>query len=50
MKTTLPCPCGEYIRGKDEDELVEKAYEHLREKHPHMAEEYERHHILFMAY
>jgi hypothetical protein len=49
MKTTLPCPCGEVIRGEDEDDLVEKAFEHLRDKHPDMADEYEREHILFMA-
>ena len=50
MKTRLNCPCGELIRGEDEDDLVEKAFAHLREKHPEMADEYEREHILFMAY
>jgi predicted small metal-binding protein len=50
MKTRLSCPCGELIRGEDEDDLVEKAFAHLREKHPDMADEYEREHILFMAY
>jgi predicted small metal-binding protein len=50
MKTTLACPCGTIIRGSDEDDLVEKSFEHLREKHPDMADEYEREHILFMAY
>jgi predicted small metal-binding protein len=50
VKTTLPCPCGELIVAKDEDELVEKAKEHLKEKHPELADVYEREHILFMAY
>jgi predicted small metal-binding protein len=50
MKTTLACPCGTVIRGDNEDDLVEKAFAHLREKHPEMADEYEREHILFMAY
>ena len=50
LKTRLACPCGEMIRGDDEDDLVEKAFAHLREKHPTMADEYEREHILFMAY
>ena len=50
MKTRLSCPCGELIRGEDEDDLVEKAFAHLREKHPDMVDEYEREHILFMAY
>jgi predicted small metal-binding protein len=44
------CPCGELIEGKDEDDLVAKAFEHLKEKHPHLAGEYTREHILFMAY
>jgi predicted small metal-binding protein len=48
MKTHLNCPCGEAIRGKDEDELVELALSHLAEAHPGMS--YEREHILFMAY
>jgi predicted small metal-binding protein len=48
MKTNLDCPCGEHLEGKDEDDLVEKAQEHLREKHPD--HEYTRDQILFMAY
>lgn len=48
VKTHLNCPCGEAIRGKDEDELVELAQAHLAEVHPGM--QYEREHILFMAY
>jgi predicted small metal-binding protein len=50
MKKTLPCPCGQVIRGEDEDDLVEKAFAHLHEAHPEMAGSYEREHILFMAY
>lgn len=48
MKTHLNCPCGEALQGKDEDDLVEKAQAHLAEAHPGM--QYEREHILFMAY
>lgn len=47
MKTRLHCPCGEYIQGENEDDLVEKAMAHLAEVHPDL--EYEREHILFMA-
>jgi hypothetical protein len=36
------------VRLKDEDELVDLAQAHLAEAHPGM--EYEREHILFMAY
>jgi predicted small metal-binding protein len=47
MKTLLRCPCGEEIRGADEDELVERAQAHLAAEHP--GREYEREMILFMA-
>jgi hypothetical protein len=49
LKTTLRCPCGELIQGRDEDDLVEKAMAHLRDRHPDLADVYEREHILFMA-
>lgn len=45
----LHCPCGETLTGLSEDEIVEVSFAHLREKHPDMADEYEREHILFMA-
>jgi hypothetical protein len=48
MKTTLQCPCGELIEGKDEDDLVAKAQAHLAEKHPDL--DYSREQILFIAY
>ena len=48
MKTHLNCPCGEAITGKDEDDLVEKAQEHLSQVHP--GRDYDRDAILFMAY
>ncbi|WP_323791488.1 DUF1059 domain-containing protein [Nocardioides sp.] len=47
MKTLMNCPCGEQIRGADEDELVEKTQAHLAAEHP--GREYEREQILFMA-
>jgi hypothetical protein len=48
MKTRLHCPCGEQIKGTDEDDHVEKALKHLREEHD--GREYTRDEILFMAY
>lgn len=48
MKKRLTCPCGEYVRGTDEDDLVEKVRQHLGERHPD--HEYSRDEILFMAY
>ncbi|MEJ2856350.1 MULTISPECIES: DUF1059 domain-containing protein [unclassified Saccharothrix] len=48
MKKNISCPCGERIVGEDEDDLVEKTQQHLRENHP--GHEYSRDQILFMAY
>jgi predicted small metal-binding protein len=45
----LHCPCGQALQADSEDEIVETSFAHLREKHPDMADEYEREHILFMA-
>jgi hypothetical protein len=45
----LNCPCGESLTGASEDEIVDVSFAHLREKHPDMADDYEREHILFMA-
>jgi predicted small metal-binding protein len=47
MKTRLVCPCGEVIKGQDEDELVELANTHLAEQHE--GRTYDREMILFMA-
>ncbi|WP_063821660.1 hypothetical protein [Nocardia pneumoniae] len=48
MKTRLNCPCGEYITGTNEDDLVEKTRAHLAENHP--GHDYSRDEILFIAY
>jgi predicted small metal-binding protein len=48
MKTTLDCPCGVRIQGKDEDELVLNVQEHLKQAHPDL--EYSRDEILFFAW
>ena len=45
----LDCPCGTTLTGASEDEIVQVSFAHLREKHPDMADDYEREHILFMA-
>ncbi|MBM0127421.1 DUF1059 domain-containing protein [Pimelobacter simplex] len=44
----LYCPCGDVIRADDEDDLVARAQEHLREVHPRRR--YSREEILFFAY
>jgi len=45
----LRCPCGATLTGDTEDDIVETSFAHLREKHPDMADGYEREHVLFMA-
>ena len=45
----LECPCGAELYGDTEDEIVERAFAHLRERHPDMADTYERHHVLFLS-
>ncbi len=45
----LRCPCGDVLTGHSEDEIVDLSFAHLRERHPDMADEYAREHVLFMA-
>lgn len=47
MKTKLVCPCGTVVRGEDEDDLVEKAHQHLAERHP--GRHYSREEILAIS-
>lgn len=47
VKTRLVCPCGTQITGEDEDQLVERAQEHLAAEHE--GRSYDRDMILFMA-
>lgn len=49
MHYVLHCPCGTSLSGDTEDDIVEVSFAHLAEKHPDMAEVYERDHVLFMA-
>ncbi len=48
MKRNITCPCGAQITGQDEDDLVVKTQQHLKENHP--GHDYSRDEILFMAY
>jgi hypothetical protein len=45
----LVCPCTTRLSGATEDEIVDVAFAHLAERHPELADQYERDHILFMA-
>ncbi|MFC0529820.1 hypothetical protein [Phytohabitans kaempferiae] len=50
MRRRLDCPCGEHIVGDNEEDLVERAFAHLRDSHPNLADAYTREHILVLAY
>jgi hypothetical protein len=47
-RTELICPCGAWLEGADEDDLVEIARRHLAEEHG--GREYTREQILFLAH
>lgn len=46
-KRNLMCPCGEYLSGTTEDELIDVVQAHLKAEHP--GHEYTRDQILMMA-
>jgi hypothetical protein len=37
MPVLIECPCGESVRGKDEDAAIEAARRHIEERHPDLA-------------
>lgn len=47
LHTRITCPCGEFIEGETEDDLVEKTQAHLQDTH---GRTYGREEILLMAY
>ena len=49
MAKQISCPCGETVRGNDDDELVANAEAHIRDKHPDMVGTMSRDQLLGMA-
>jgi hypothetical protein len=45
----LHCPCGQLLQADTEDGIVDASLAHLAERHPDMADAYEREDILAMA-
>jgi hypothetical protein len=45
----LNCPCGEVLSGQSEEEIVETAFAHLRQKHPDVACDYDREDVLALT-
>lgn len=49
MSKKVECPCGQVVRGDDDDELVTNVEAHVRDKHPEMVAGMTRDEILDMA-
>ena len=49
MSKHVDCPCGEVVRGEDDDELVTNVEAHVRDEHPDMVDTMTREQILGMA-
>jgi predicted small metal-binding protein len=45
----LNCECGYTVRGKDEDELLEKVEEHIAQQHPDLVGTVTREDLLSMV-
>jgi predicted small metal-binding protein len=42
MAKVINCACGETLRGETEEEVLEKAEEHVRTAHADMADQFPR--------
>jgi predicted small metal-binding protein len=49
MSRVINCECGQVIRGGSDDELVDKATEHVNQNHPDLAGKLSREDLLGMA-
>jgi predicted small metal-binding protein len=45
----IPCVCGYFVKGEDDDELWQNAQEHMREDHPDLAGKVSREDLLAQA-
>ena len=49
MAKKIDCPCGETVRGEDDDQLVSAVESHIADRHPDMVGTMSREQILGMA-
>jgi predicted small metal-binding protein len=49
MSKIVNCECGEVIRAENDDEVVRKVDQHVREAHPELAGKMSREDMLAMA-
>jgi predicted small metal-binding protein len=45
----IPCVCGRVVKGEDDEELWQKAQEHIREDHPDLVDKVSRDDLLAQA-
>jgi predicted small metal-binding protein len=45
----IPCVCGRVVKGEDDEELWQKAQEHIREDHPDLVDKVSRADLLAQA-
>jgi hypothetical protein len=45
----IPCVCGHFVKGEDDDELWQNAQEHIREDHPDLVGKVSRADLLAQA-
>jgi predicted small metal-binding protein len=49
MAKVINCECGYVVRGETDDELVQRANEHIEQDHPEMVGKMSRDDLLAMA-
>jgi predicted small metal-binding protein len=49
MARILRCECGVTVRGETDDDVVDRAEEHIRKSHPDVAEAVTREQLLSMS-
>ena len=49
MAKLIKCECGTTVRGETDDELLDRAMQHVREQHPDMLGSVTRDQLLAMA-
>jgi predicted small metal-binding protein len=49
MSKLINCECGQVVRGETDDELVQKAEEHINRDHPELVGKLSRDDLLAMA-
>ncbi|HEY3069041.1 MAG TPA: DUF1059 domain-containing protein [Gaiellaceae bacterium] len=49
MALVVNCPCGETVKGENDDEIVANVEEHVQQAHPEMVGQMSREQILAMV-